>query len=134
MQIFGVDKSAEITVNWSMRFGSVSSLNKMKFLTGLQCRSLADFSKIVEILDARGASFVSVTQQFNATTSMGFLSRRLSPAGSRPRIRLHPICFVNRCGRRCRQEIDQRLGGQRLLGGGGRTRHVYQIRALQIGW
>ena len=25
MQIFGVDKSAEITVNWSMRFGSVSS-------------------------------------------------------------------------------------------------------------
>ena len=25
MQMFGVDKSAEITVNWSMRFGSVSS-------------------------------------------------------------------------------------------------------------
>src|SRR5437016_7710283 len=34
-------------------------------------RSLADFAKIVEILDARGASFVSVTQQFNTTTSMG---------------------------------------------------------------
>jgi site-specific DNA recombinase len=31
-------------------------------------RSLADFAKIVEILDARGASFVSVTQQFNTTT------------------------------------------------------------------
>src|SRR5262249_49127092 len=30
-------------------------------------RSLADFAKIVEILDARGASFVSVTQQFNTT-------------------------------------------------------------------
>src|SRR3979409_730639 len=30
-------------------------------------RSLADFAKIVEILDARGVSFVSVTQQFNAT-------------------------------------------------------------------
>ena len=28
-------------------------------------RSLADFAKIVEILDAKGASFVSVTQQFN---------------------------------------------------------------------
>jgi DNA invertase Pin-like site-specific DNA recombinase len=27
-------------------------------------RSLADFAKIVEILDGRGASFVSVTQQF----------------------------------------------------------------------
>ena len=34
-------------------------------------RSLADFAKIVVILDARGASFVSVTQQFNTTTSMG---------------------------------------------------------------
>jgi site-specific DNA recombinase len=34
-------------------------------------RSLTDFAKIVEILDARGASFVSVTQQFNTTTSMG---------------------------------------------------------------
>src|SRR5207244_5284672 len=30
-------------------------------------RSLADFAKIVEILDTRGASFVSVTQQFNTT-------------------------------------------------------------------
>src|SRR6201984_2462707 len=28
-------------------------------------RSLTDFAKIVEVLDARGASFVSVTQQFN---------------------------------------------------------------------
>src|ERR1700757_2195723 len=28
-------------------------------------RSLTDFAKIVEILDTRGASFVSVTQQFN---------------------------------------------------------------------
>src|SRR5882672_3080835 len=34
-------------------------------------RALADFAKIVEILDAKGASFVSVTQQFNTTTSMG---------------------------------------------------------------
>jgi DNA invertase Pin-like site-specific DNA recombinase len=37
-------------------------------------RSLADFAKIVEILDARGAPFVSVTQQFNTTTSMGRLT------------------------------------------------------------
>jgi site-specific DNA recombinase len=37
-------------------------------------RSLADFAKIVDILDARGASFVSVTQQFNTTTSMGRLT------------------------------------------------------------
>src|SRR5215472_13924034 len=37
-------------------------------------RSLADFAKIVETLDARGASFVSVTQQFNTTSSMGRLT------------------------------------------------------------
>ena len=37
-------------------------------------RALSDFAKIVEILDARGASFVSVTQSFNTTTSMGRLT------------------------------------------------------------
>jgi site-specific DNA recombinase len=37
-------------------------------------RSLADFAKIVEILDTKDASFVSVTQQFNTTTSMGRLT------------------------------------------------------------
>src|SRR6202171_5847229 len=37
-------------------------------------RSLADFAKIVEIFDTKGASFVSVTQQFNTTTSMGRLT------------------------------------------------------------
>jgi len=37
-------------------------------------RSLADFAKIVDILDAAGASFVSVTQSFNTATSMGRLT------------------------------------------------------------
>src|SRR6267143_1021546 len=37
-------------------------------------RSLGDFAKIVEIFDAAGVSFVSVTQQFNTTTSMGRLT------------------------------------------------------------
>lgn len=37
-------------------------------------RSLADFAKIVETLDAANASFVSVTQSFNTTTSMGRLT------------------------------------------------------------
>src|SRR3954468_13527743 len=36
-------------------------------------RCLADFAKIVEVFDAKGVSFVSVTQQFNTTTSMGRL-------------------------------------------------------------
>jgi site-specific DNA recombinase len=37
-------------------------------------RSLADFAKIVEQFDKQGVSFVSVTQQFNTTTSMGRLT------------------------------------------------------------
>jgi site-specific DNA recombinase len=37
-------------------------------------RALSDFSKIVDVLDAAGASFVSVTQAFNTTTSMGRLT------------------------------------------------------------
>ena len=37
-------------------------------------RSLADFAKLVELFDAKGVSFVSVTQQFNTTTSMGRLT------------------------------------------------------------
>lgn len=37
-------------------------------------RSLSDFAKIVEILDRKGASFVSITQSFNTTTSMGRLT------------------------------------------------------------
>ena len=37
-------------------------------------RSLSDFAKIVEVLDAASASFVSITQAFNTTTSMGRLT------------------------------------------------------------
>ena len=37
-------------------------------------RSLADFAKLVELFDAHGVSFVSVTQAFNTTTSMGRLT------------------------------------------------------------
>jgi site-specific DNA recombinase len=37
-------------------------------------RSLLDFSRLVEAFDAAGASFVSVTQSFNTTTSMGRLT------------------------------------------------------------
>ena len=37
-------------------------------------RSLTDFAKLVDVLDRNGVSFVSVTQQFNTTTSMGRLT------------------------------------------------------------
>src|ERR1700730_13490123 len=59
-------------------------------------RSLAAFSKIVESLDARGASFVSVTQQFNTPTSMGRLTllprgdMRLFPEPAREQISAPP--------------------------------------------
>ena len=37
-------------------------------------RSLADFARLVELFDAQSVSFVSVTQQFNTTSSMGRLT------------------------------------------------------------
>lgn len=37
-------------------------------------RSLSDFARIVDVLDKTGASFVSITQSFNTTTSMGRLT------------------------------------------------------------
>src|SRR6202040_2444586 len=37
-------------------------------------RSLTDFSRIIEVFDSHGVSFVSVTQAFNTTTSMGRLT------------------------------------------------------------
>src|SRR5262245_59377046 len=37
-------------------------------------RALPDFAKLVEVFDLRRVSFVSITQQFNTTTSMGRLT------------------------------------------------------------
>jgi DNA invertase Pin-like site-specific DNA recombinase len=37
-------------------------------------RNLSDFARLVEVFDRKGVSFVSVTQQFNTTTSMGRLT------------------------------------------------------------
>jgi len=37
-------------------------------------RALSDFAKLVEVFDRREVSFVSITQQFNTTTSMGRLT------------------------------------------------------------
>src|SRR5512132_1811301 len=37
-------------------------------------RSLTDFARIVEVFEKNKASFVSITQQFNTTTSMGRLT------------------------------------------------------------
>src|SRR5258707_3220258 len=48
-------------------------------------RSLADFAKLVEAFDARSISFVTVTQQFNTTTSMGRPDADIIKSGNRPR-------------------------------------------------
>jgi DNA invertase Pin-like site-specific DNA recombinase len=48
-------------------------------------RALSDFAKLVEVFDRRGVSFVSITQQFNTTTSMGRLTLNVlcpSPSSS----------------------------------------------------
>jgi DNA invertase Pin-like site-specific DNA recombinase len=37
-------------------------------------RALSDFARLVELFDTHGVSFVSITQQFNTTTSMGRLT------------------------------------------------------------
>ncbi len=41
-------------------------------------RSLADFARIVEVLDKAGPSFVSIIQSLNTATSMGHLKLALS--------------------------------------------------------
>ena len=55
-------------------------------------RSLADFAKLVELFDAHGVSFISVTQAFNTTTSMGRLPSRAPcrPHAGAARRRRHP--------------------------------------------
>ena len=57
-------------------------------------RSLADFAKMVEMFDARGVSFMVVTQQFNTTTSMGRLTLKrvalLRPVRAGGHRRTHP--------------------------------------------
>ena len=63
-------------------------------------RSLADFAKIVEILDTRGASFVSVTQQFNTTPGSKdapFLSNSPARACSRRRRAPRALPWVRSC-------------------------------------
>jgi site-specific DNA recombinase len=49
-------------------------------------RSLADFAKLVELFDQHEVSFVSVTQAFNTTTSMGRLTLMPIPSSAKQRI------------------------------------------------
>jgi site-specific DNA recombinase len=90
-------------------------------------RSLADFAKIVEILDAKGASFDSVTQQFNTTTSMGRLTLNVLLSFAQferevigERIR-DKIAASKKDG-----DVDGRRAGARLSGSGPQARDLRQ--------
>jgi hypothetical protein len=98
-------------------------------------RSLADFAKLVELFDQHNVSFVSVTQQFNTTTSMGRCKGRtglISSLASRsglPAIRLArriSICCrwpsnaacsssLRRSDGRARSNLAPRFGGGAFL-------------------
>src|ERR1700745_1738087 len=67
-----LDRPALQTVLADVRSGKINIVvvYKVDRLT----RSLADFAKLVELFDQHGGSFVSVTQSFNTTSSMGRLT------------------------------------------------------------
>ena len=60
----GVATPAGATSRWADRV-DVIVVYKIDRLS----RSLMDFAKLVEVMDAHGVTFVSVTQSFNTTTS-----------------------------------------------------------------
>jgi DNA invertase Pin-like site-specific DNA recombinase len=57
-----------------MLFGRGESTFIVVYKVDRLTRSLADFAKLVELFDEHQVSFVSVTQSFNTTTSMGQLT------------------------------------------------------------
>jgi site-specific DNA recombinase len=62
-------------------------------------RSLADFAKLVELFDAHQVSFVSVTQAFNTTTSMGRLTLNvLLTFGLRLKYRMRTVTWHGEMG------------------------------------
>ena len=59
-------------------------------------RSLSDFAKIVEVFDKNGVSFVSVTQQFNTTSSMGRLTLNILLSFASSSVRSPASAFATR--------------------------------------
>jgi site-specific DNA recombinase len=76
-------------------------------------RSRLDFARIMEILDKHGATFVSVTQQFNTTASLGRLTLNilLSSVRARDDRRAHARQDESRPPQR---EMGRRVSGARL--------------------
>jgi DNA invertase Pin-like site-specific DNA recombinase len=70
-------------------------------------RSLADFGRLVELFDAQDVSFVSVTQQFNTTSSMGRLTLNMPHTIDLIEVIFHPT----RC-RKPTRVFRRQLGGR----------------------
>lgn len=87
-------------------------------------RSLADFAKIVEILDTAKASFVSVTQSFNTTSSMGRLTLNV----------LLSFAQFERevTGERIRDKVAQSKARGMWMGGNVPLGYVVEDRKLKI--
>lgn len=87
-------------------------------------RSLADFAKIVEVLDAAKASFVSVTQSFNTTSSMGRLTLNV----------LLSFAQFERevTGERIRDKVAQSKARGMWMGGNVPLGYIVEDRKLQI--
>jgi DNA invertase Pin-like site-specific DNA recombinase len=66
-------------------------------------RSLMDFSKLVDVFDRAGVTFVSVTQSFNTTTSMGRLTLNILLSLPSSSARSPPSASATRSGRRGRR-------------------------------
>src|SRR5712672_2524986 len=104
-------------------------------------RSLADFARLIEIFDAHHVSFVSVTQQFNTTTSMGRLTLNvlLSFAQFEREVtgeRIRALYLELSCVRRLKETVDRRrwttkcfmTAAGRIQGGRPFSRgHLYRI-------
>ena len=73
-------------------------------------RSLADFSKMVEVFERQGVSFVSVTQQFNTTTSMGRLMLNVLLSFAQFGLPDFDLQRVGRVGERIRKRRVKRAG------------------------
>jgi len=77
-------------------------------------RSLLDFAKVMEVFDKYGVSFVSVTQQFNTTHSMGRLTRNILLSFAQFEREIIGERIRDKLAAQCKR--DQWTGGYPVLG------------------
>ena len=109
-------------------------------------RSLADFAKLVELFDRHGVSFVSITQSFNTTSSMGRLTLNVllsfaqferEVIGERVRDK---IAASKRKGiwvggpRSARLSVRRQEARRGAGGGGGGAHHLHPLSGAWLHW